>query len=79
MSITVASILNAQGKRLAPTKWRSEVAAMLGLSKQTVNGWVTRGVIPAKYVWMLSDPEIPGANIFNPEFRALFDLAEPLN
>ncbi len=70
MSITVASVLNAKGKR-------SEVAKLLGKSKQTVNCWVTKGSIPAKFSWILSDPPgSVGLNLYNPEYRKVFGLLE---
>ncbi len=68
MGITVASILNAKGKR-------SEVAKLLGKERQTLNCWVTEGSIPAKFIFALSGG-FP-RNIDNPEFRALFGLVEP--
>jgi hypothetical protein len=68
MSITVASVLNAKGKR-------SKVAESLDIGRLSLNQWVTLGFIPAKYIWALSGPT--PFNIDNPEFRALFRLVEP--
>ena len=62
MSITVASVLNAKGKR-------SEVAKLLGKSKQTLNCWVTKGSIPAKFAVVL----VGGKAIDeSPDLRKLF-------
>lgn len=69
MSITVASVLNAKGKR-------SKVAELLGIEHSSVNQWVTLGSIPAKYVFALSGP-FP-FNLDNPDFRKLFSLVEPI-
>ena len=68
MSIMVASILNAKGKR-------SDVAKLLGVKRrQVLNNWVTKGSIPAKYALVLIGPDLV---MLPPEVRKIFGFVEP--
>ena len=68
MAITVASVLNAKGKR-------SDVAKLLGLKRTSLNQWVSMGSIPAKFFFALMKGN--EFRIADPEFRKIFGFVEP--
>ncbi len=66
MSITVASVLNAKGKR-------SEVAKLLGIKRTSLNQWVSIGAIPGKFALIL----VGGTALDeSPELRKIFGFVE---